>query len=146
MTYIMDELKEYEKALEIAKKAHSGQVDKAGIDYILHPMYLAKQMPTVDLKIIAILHDVLEDSDYTREDLIREGIREEIVEVIEILSRKETETYMEYIERVSKHQSAKIIKKVDLKHNMDISRFKNPELINESLLKRYKKALKYLEE
>ena len=114
-----------ELALQIAKKAHAGQVDKAGKDYILHPMTVASYMDTDTEKTIAYLHDVLEDTDVTV-DALRKIFPNEIVDTLITLTHKKDESYFEYIQRVSKSKLAKKVKVADLLHNLDITRIKEP--------------------
>ena len=95
-----------ELALQIAQKAHAGQVDKAGKDYILHPMTVASYMDTDIEKTIAYLHDVLEDTDVTV-DALRKIFPNEIVDTLIILTHRKDESYFEYIQRISKSKLAK---------------------------------------
>ena len=114
-----------ELALQIAQKAHAGQVDKAGKDYILHPMTVASYMDTDTEKTIAYLHDVLEDTDVTV-DALRKIFPNEIVDTLITLTHRKDESYFEYIQRVSKSKLAKKVKVADLLHNLDITRIKEP--------------------
>lgn len=132
-----------ELALQIAQKAHAGQVDKAGKDYILHPMTVASYMDTDTEKAIAYLHDVLEDTDVTV-DALREIFRNEIVDTLITLTHRKDESYFEYIQRVSTSKLAKKIKVADLLHNLDITRIKEPTKQDYERLEKYKKAILYL--
>ena len=132
-----------ELALQIAQKAHAGQVDKAGKDYILHPMTVASYMDTDTEKTIAYLHDVLEDTDVTV-DALREIFPNEIVDTLITLTHRKDESYFEYIQRVSKSKLAKKIKVADLLHNLDITRIKEPTKQDYERLEKYKKAILYL--
>ncbi|WP_295766689.1 HD domain-containing protein [uncultured Holdemanella sp.] len=132
-----------ELALQIAKKAHAGQVDKAGKDYILHPMTVASYMDTDTEKTIAYLHDVLEDTDVTV-DALRKIFPNEIVDTLITLTHKKDESYFEYIQRVSKSKLAKKVKVADLLHNLDITRIKEPTKQDYERLEKYKKAILYL--
>lgn len=127
-----------ELALQIAKKAHAGQVDKAGKDYILHPMTVASYMDTDTEKTIAYLHDVLEDTDVTV-DALRKIFPNEIVDTLITLTHKKDESYFEYIQRVSKSKLAKKVKVADLLHNLDITRIKEPTKQDYERLEKYKK-------
>lgn len=136
-----------QKALNIAIKAHKGQVDKAGVDYINHPVYLALQMNTAQEKMVALLHDVLEDSDlYTYEDLCNIfGYEEEIADSVLVLTHKKSETYFDYIRYIKVYGNIPLkVKIADLKHNMDLSRLPNVTDKDLSRMKRYEKALKIL--
>lgn len=132
-----------ELALQIAQKAHAGQVDKAGKDYILHPMTVASYMDTDIEKAIAYLHDVLEDTDVTV-DALREIFPNEIVDTLITLTHRKDESYFEYIQRVSKSKLAKKVKVADLLHNLDITRIKEPTKQDYERLEKYKKAILYL--
>lgn len=139
------------KAMDVAYFAHFGQKDKAGAPYILHPIHIAEGMPDEDLTVIALLHDVIEDTEVTASELRRLGFTPTQVEAVVALSRKKDEKYFDYIERVKKNGLARIVKMADLKHNSDKSRLATlPEEEQEKMIKlideRYKKALKILRE
>lgn len=110
------------RAYEIAKKAHSGQVDKAGKDYILHPMSVASSVGDNELAIIvALLHDVVEDTDITLEDLAKE-FSQDIVEAVKCMTHDKDTPYLEYVAQVKTNKIAKVVKLADLLQNMDLSR------------------------
>ena len=133
----------HELAFQIAKKAHSNQVDKVGKDYILHPMKVASYMDTDTEKAVAYLHDVLEDTNVT-EDELRNMFPNEIVDTVIILTHRKDESYFEYISRVSTSKLAKKVKVADLLHNLDITRIKEPTKQDHERLEKYKKAIIYL--
>lgn len=133
------------KAIELAKKYHNGQVDKGGYRYIEHPLRVMEDVETIEEKILAVLHDVLEDCDVSREVLIQEGIPEYLVIKLEILCKAKDEEYFNYIYRVKTDQLTTNVKLADLKDNMNLKRLK---CISEEDLKRlekYKKAKEILE-
>ena len=132
-----------ELALQTAKEAHAGQVDKAGKDYILHPMTVASYMDTDVEKTIAYLHDVLEDTSVTVDEL-RNHFSNEIVDNVITLTHRKDESYFEYIQRISKSKLAKKVKVADLLHNLDITRIKEPTKQDYERLEKYKKAILYL--
>ena len=132
-----------ELALQIAKEAHAGQVDKAGKDYILHPMTVASYMDTDVEKTIAYLNDVLEDTSVTVDEL-RNHFSNEIVDTVITLTHRKDESYFEYIQRISKSKLAKKVKVADLLHNLDITRIKEPTKQDYERLEKYKKAILYL--
>ena len=136
----------YKKAYEIAVKAHAGQFDKGGHPYIEHPVAVAACMETAELKIIAMLHDTLEDSCLTAEDLRREGFSERIVGAVLAMTHKgdDREDYLKYIEKVAENPLAVIVKRADIWHNMDISRIKEPTERDFERLDKYRKALEIL--
>ena len=132
-----------ELALQIAKEAHAGQVDKAGKDYILHPITVASYMDTDVEKTIAYLNDVLEDTSVTVDEL-RNHFSNEIVDTVITLTHRKDESYFEYIQRISKSKLAKKVKVADLLHNLDITRIKEPTKQDYERLEKYKKAILYL--
>ena len=132
-----------ELALQIAQKAHVGQVDKAGKDYILHPITVSSYMDTDTEKAIAYLHDVLEDTNVTVDEL-RTIFSNEIVDTVITLTHRKDESYFEYIQRISKSKLAKKVKVADLLHNLDITKIKEPSKQDYERLEKYKKAILYL--
>ncbi|MFC8685940.1 HD domain-containing protein [Brevibacillus porteri] len=133
-----------EKAIVIATQAHSGQTDKGGNPYILHPLRIMLKMPTVKTMIVAVLHDAIEDTEVTSEQLRNEGFSEEIVEAVIALTRNDNETYMEFVRRAKQNPIARIVKLGDLEDNSDLSRITNPTERDYERLRRYKKATKEL--
>jgi len=116
-----------EKAISIASLAHAGQLDKGGEPYILHPLRVMMKLKDNDLRIIAVLHDVIEDCGLTLDDLVSiYGVPFELARIVDILSRKNSESYDEYIERISKNYKAIKVKLADLEDNMDLNRINNP--------------------
>jgi len=114
-----------EQAISIASLAHTGQLDKGGEPYILHPLRVMMKLKDERQRIIAVLHDVIEDTNITDIDLLYQGLGYDAVNVILTLSRRKSESYDEYIDRISKDEFAIEIKLADLEDNMDISRIKN---------------------
>lgn len=134
------------KAIDISYNAHKGQYDKAGKPYVSHPIYVAGKMKSNKEIIVALLHDVIEDTELTLEYLIEEGYSEDIVDAIDAITKRQEEEYFEYIERVKQNPLAKKIKIEDLKHNMDLNRIENPTDRDLERVERYKKALEILME
>jgi (p)ppGpp synthase/HD superfamily hydrolase len=135
-----------EKALEIATIAHKGQTDKAGKEYIYHPIMVAFSVKTKEEKIVALLHDVVEDTKITLKDLKNYGVGTNELTAIKLLTKKNNEDYFEYIARIKTNNLARNVKIADLKHNSDLTRLK---VITDKDLKRvekYKKAIAYLTE
>ncbi len=133
-----------ERAIEIAKAAHDGQKNKDGTPYITHPLKLMESMDSTDEKIAAILHDVVEDSDVTIEDLRAEGFSETILSVVDTLTHKPDESYSDYIKRVAGNPMTRKIKTADLKDNMDQRRIPNPTEEDISRIKKYEEAYKVI--
>jgi (p)ppGpp synthase/HD superfamily hydrolase len=130
-----------DNAIALAVKAHAGQVDKAGQTYILHPLRLMFKFQNESHRIVAVLHDVVEDSDTTLADLTNLGFSAHIVKAIDCLSKKPGEHYDDFILRLSSNELAKAIKIEDLKDNLNLTRM---DVINEKDLARagkYHKAL-----
>lgn len=110
------------RAARIAAVAHEYQVDKAGEAYILHPLRLMARAQTDDARIVALLHDVVEDSDWTLEALVAEGFPTRIVDAIGHLTNREEESYDDFISRVLTSQLAARVKLLDIEDNMDMTR------------------------
>ncbi|MBH0059321.1 hypothetical protein I6F65_20475 [Pseudoalteromonas sp. SWXJZ94C] len=125
-----------EKSLEIALKAYSGQKDKAGQTYILHPLRLMAKMDTDEERAVALLHDVIEDSDYTADDLLTQGIPSNIVNAVQCLSKIKGESYDLFIKRVKTNSLATKIKIADIEDNINILRL---DTVNENDLSRVAK-------
>ena len=133
----------FEKAEELIKKLFDGKVDKGGYPYLEHLHEVSNRVEGDDAKLIGLLHDTLEDTEMTREELLKLGYSEHIVSSIEVLTRKEKEDYSDYIDRIvaSNNKDALNVKLADLNHNMDISRIKNPTIKDfDRIEKRYRPA------
>ena len=131
-------------ALSIARKAHEGQLDKAGVDYIEHPIYVASQVDTEEEKAVALLHDVIEDSPVSAEGLLQAGLPETVVTAVQVLTKKKEQDYQIYLETVKKNPLARVVKLADLKHNSDLSRLSSITEKDRERLKKYKKAIDFL--
>ena len=132
------------KAMKIAFEAHSGQVDKAGLPYINHPLHLAEQMHTEDTCVVALLHDVVEDTPVTLEELRRAGFTENQLQAIGAMTHKKGVAYMDYVKELRKNKIAAVVKMADIQHNSDITRIANPTKNDIKRLDKYKEALEYL--
>lgn len=131
-----------EKALMLAAAAHAGQLDKAGQPYILHPLRQAVQAPTLETQILAVLHDVVEDSATTLDDLRMAGFDDEIVSAVDALTRRDGEDYFAYLRRAVANPLARVVKRLDLLDNMDLTRLPGPLSDGDiERLRRYKAAL-----
>lgn len=130
-----------EKAIAIAAQAHEGQRDKAGDPYILHPLRVMMKMTTETERITAVLHDVIEDSDWTIERLRREGFHAEILDALDCLTKQDGEEYGEFIERVKLNPLAVKVKKADLEDNLDVARLETVTETDTKRFKKYKQAL-----
>lgn len=134
------------QALKLCFEAHKNQVDKTGIPYVFHPFHLAEQMKDEYTTVIALLHDVVEDTDYTFNDLENMGYPKEIIDALKLLTHEDNISYMDYVAKIKDNSYAKVVKLADLRHNSDITRL---DVIDEKTIKRnekYKKAIMMLEE
>lgn len=142
---------------QLMKRAHYGQVDKGGKEYMWHPLtvahniyrYFARYLSEDEYTIAictAYLHDVLEDTYYTQEKLLEEGVPFEIVSRVQILTRGEGESYMNFIRRCGDDKITRIVKMCDLDHNMDLTRLDKLKDEDIQRIKKYHKAYKYLED
>ena len=110
------------KAMKIAYAAHHGQLDKGGLPYVFHPWHLAEQMDDEISTIAALLHDVVEDTDWTLEQLEAEGFPPESMEALGLLTHPEGQPYMEYVAGLRHNSVAVKVKLADLRHNSDFTR------------------------
>ena len=132
------------KAMKIAFEAHKNQTDKNGIPYIYHPIHLAEQMADEKTICVALLHDVVEDTDITFEQLVREGFPDDIIEALKLLTHDDSIQYMDYVKEIKSNPIAAAVKLADLKHNSDLTRL---DVIDEKAINRaekYKKAIRLL--
>ncbi|WP_435170978.1 HD domain-containing protein [Falsirhodobacter sp. 1013] len=133
-----------ERAIEIAAQAHRGQVDKAGQPYILHPLRVLQTCTTNEERIVAALHDVIEDSDWTLDDLRREGLTEELVGAVDAMTRRDDETYADFVDRASRNPIARAVKIADLRDNLNTSRLADLTDADVQRTQKYQEALNML--
>lgn len=133
-----------ELAFEIAKEAHAGQTDKAGLDYILHPLQVAAEVTTDEEKAVALLHDIIEDTDVTASELLAKGLPDNVVEAVEALTKKHNQNYAAYMAGVKKNRLATAVKLADLKHNSDLTRLEKITQKDRDRAEKYRKAIEYL--
>ncbi|WP_420543931.1 GTP pyrophosphokinase [Streptococcus equinus] len=131
-------------AHEIAKRAHKGQVDKVGAPYILHPETVASFVTKDDEKIVAYLHDVIEDTPCQLRDLENAGFSSEIIKAVDLLTRKTGQSYKQYLKLVKTNELARVVKLADLKHNSDLSRLTHVTENDIKRLKKYQDAIVFL--
>lgn len=135
-------------AMQVAYTKHAGQVDKAGVPYIFHPYHLAEQLHDEIACTVALLHDVVEDTDTTFEEL-SEKFPDEVIEALRFLTRTKDTPYLEYIKNIKKNKIATAVKLKDLEHNMDKARMSLTHISDEKrkrLFDRYTKAVQVLTE
>jgi (p)ppGpp synthase/HD superfamily hydrolase len=133
-----------ERAIEIAAKAHAGQVDKAGEPYILHPIQVMLRVSGTEARIAAALHDVVEDSVFTIEVLRKEGFSTSVLEAVAALTKKKGESRLEAASRASKNEIARTVKLADNAENMNLGRIENPTDEDYARLEEYEKVRKIL--
>lgn len=134
------------RAIEIATEAHKNQLDKAGQPYILHPERVSNRGKNITEKICGMLHDVVEDSSWTFEQLEKEGFEKEIIEVLKLLTRQPHEDYGTFIERVCTHPVAVAVKIYDVEDNLDVTRMEQLTEKDRQRINRYLKVLPMLKE
>lgn len=134
-------------AIRIMWAAHREQMDKSGMPYVFHPWHVAEQMQNEETTAAALLHDVIEDSDTTAEDLLEAGISPRVVEAVKLLTHAEEEPYMDYLARIKQNPIARAVKLADLGHNSDITRFDRPMTERDKeRQEKYLKAIAMLQE
>ena len=126
---------ETKKAMKLCFDAHKEQVDKSGLPYVFHPFHLAEQMQDETTTIVALLHDVVEDTDYTLEELKKEGFGDVVIDALALLTHDDDTPYMDYVARIKENPVAKAVKLADLAHNSDLSRM---DTIDEKVMERYR--------
>lgn len=129
-----------QRALEIVVESHKDQRQKDGTPYALHPIRLSMSLQSEEQKIVALLHDVVEDTDWTFEDLVGEGFSENVIEALRLLTHTDGSPYPDYIERLSTNTLAKAVKKADLTDNMDLKRIPEPTEKDFARLQKYHRA------
>ena len=132
-------------ALKLCFEAHKDQIDKSGIPYVFHPFHLAEQMADENTTIVALLHDVIEDTEYTLDDLRKFGFAEDVLSAISLMTHADDVPYMEYVVKIKTNPIAKAVKLADLKHNSDMSRLDRITQTDEERAKKYKQAIELLE-
>ncbi len=128
-------------ALKLATIAHSGQFDKGGKPYILHPISVAKIVETEEEKTVALLHDVIEDTPVTLEELRENGFPESVVVAVDVLTKRPGVDYEDYIQGVKQNTLALAVKIADMTHNMDLSRIQNPTTKDYARIEKYERIL-----
>ena len=133
------------RAILLASDAHRGQYDKGGLPYITHPLHLADQMQTEDECVVALLHDVMEDTEFTVFDLKEWGISDRQIAALKLLCHDESVPYLEYIQRIRIDPIATAVKIEDLKHNSDLTRLNSITQVDLERVQKYKEALRILQ-
>jgi (p)ppGpp synthase/HD superfamily hydrolase len=140
-----DHMATLDDAILLAAQSHRGQKDKAGGPYILHPLRLMLKMSTEEEMMTAVLHDVIEDSEHTLSDLRQAGYPEPVLAALDCLTRRETESYEEFIERIRPNPLARRVKLADLEDNMNLQRIPHPQPRDLERVEKYRRARARLE-
>ncbi|MBE6942302.1 MAG: bifunctional (p)ppGpp synthetase/guanosine-3',5'-bis(diphosphate) 3'-pyrophosphohydrolase [Ruminococcaceae bacterium] len=133
------------KAIRLCFEAHKNQVDKSGLPYVLHPFHLAEQMKDELSTVAALLHDVLEDTTYTLDDLRKIGFPEAVLDALALLTHEDNTPYLDYVARLKSNPVARAVKLADLRHNSDLTRL---NYVDDRAIKRvekYQEAIALLE-
>lgn len=136
--------KDTKKAMRLCYEAHKDQMDKSGVPYVFHPFHVAEQMKDEDATIVALLHDVAEDSDYTLDDMRAMGFSETVLEALDLLTHREGVPYMDYVAALKGNRLAREVKLADLAHNSDTSRLDQMDSRMRMRLAKYSKARELL--
>ncbi len=134
------------KALKLCFEAHKEQTDKAGLPYVFHPFHLAEQMPDEDTTVTALLHDVVEDTSVTLEELRGTGFSETVLSALAKMTHDESVPYLDYVAALRDDPVARTVKLADLRHNSDLTRL---DVVDEAALARaekYRQAIRLLTE
>ena len=132
------------KAMRLCFKAHRDQVDKSGLPYVFHPFHVAEQMTTEETTVVALLHDVIEDTDYTLADIAAMGFPQPVLDALNLLTHDDRVPYMTYVAAIKSDPIARAVKLADLRHNSDLSRL---DQIDDKALERvqkYRSAIRLL--
>lgn len=132
-------------ALVLATRAHAGQIDKAGEPYILHPLRVMLRLSTLEERIVALLHDVVEDTAWTLEDLALEGFSDEVLRAVDAVTRRPDENYEQFVQRAGTDPIGRRVKLADLRENADMSRIPQPSARDRERVEKYERAIAVLE-
>ena len=135
-----------ERAIAIAAEAHAGQKDKAGNPYLLHPLRVMLAVKAPEERIVAVLHDVVEDTPWTLDALRAEGFSRGVVNAVDALTRRKGEEYFEFVRRAVAHPIARPVKIADLRDNLDMTRIAPPTSRDSERFVRYREALRMVGE
>jgi len=133
-------------AMRLCFQAHKNQTDKSGIPYVFHPIHLAEQMEDEDTTVVALLHDVVEDTDYTIDDLAAMGFHERVLDAIRLMTHDDDVPYMDYVTKIKENAIAKAVKLADLAHNSDITRLDVIDEKAKARVEKYARAIQLLKE
>lgn len=132
------------KAIRLIFRAHAGQTDKCGLPYVCHPLHVAESMEDEVTCTAALLHDVVEDTDVTFEDLVEMGFTPEVLRIVRLLTHDPEVPYMDYVRRIKEDPQAAKVKLSDLRHNCDLTRIDHVAQRDLDRVKKYKAAMELL--
>jgi (p)ppGpp synthase/HD superfamily hydrolase len=132
------------KAMKLCFDAHKNQVDKSGMPYVFHPFHVAEQMKDEVTTIVALLHDVVEDTDYTLDDIAAMGFGQDVVEALTLMTHDKSVTYLVYVAKIKDNPVARAVKLADLAHNSDPTRLDVIDEKAKERLDKYQKAIAIL--
>lgn len=134
------------KALKLCFEAHKEQTDKSGLPYVFHPFHLAEQMPDENTTVTALLHDVVEDTQYTLDDLRELGFPDAVLDAVALMTHDESVPYLAYVANMKSNPIARTVKLADLRHNSDLSRLDEADAAALKRVEKYRRAMALLEE
>ena len=134
------------KAMQLCFRAHRDQLDKSGIPYVFHPIHLAEQMTDEDTTVVALLHDVVEDTHYTLEDLAAMGFSRQVLDAIGLMTHADGVPYMDYVAKIKENPIARAVKLADLRHNSDLTRLDTVDDKAKARAQKYAQAIALLKE
>ena len=134
------------RAMKLCFAAHRDHTDKSGMPYVFHPFHLAEQMTDELTTVTALLHDVVEDTPYTLDDLRGMGFPDEVIGALSLLTHDPSVPYLDYVARINSDPIAKAVKLADLRHNSDLTRLDHPSEKDLARVEKYRKAIQLLEE
>lgn len=134
------------KAMKLCFQAHKDQLDKSGMPYVFHPFHLAEQMEDESTTVTALLHDVVEDTPYTLEDLKEMGFSPEVLEALSLLTHDDAVPYLDYVANIKSNPIARAVKLADLAHNCDLTRLDTVDEKAIARAEKYKSAIALLSE
>ena len=132
------------EAMKLCFEKHKNQIDKSGMPYVFHPFHLAESMKDEYTTCVALLHDTIEDTDMTADELMADGFPKEVVEAVTLLTHSKSEPYLDYVKRVKVNNIARYVKIADLMHNADLSRLDTITPKDLERVAKYQEALKIL--
>ncbi len=137
---------ETKKAMKLCFEAHKDQTDKSGLPYVFHPFHLAEQMPDEKTTIVALLHDVIEDTACTLQDLRDMGFEQDVLDALALMTHDKNVPYMDYVARIKGNDTARTVKLADLMHNSDLTRLDEIDEAARKRAEKYSAAIQLLTE